>query len=74
MHVLKRAWLTAWKVALAAGFAGLGVLGVGLMIGSIWYPTGVLWGIIIFLLGLLGVLLALGTGLAVRNRPRPATT
>lgn len=70
MGTMKALWMSLWKVAIAAGFAGLGVLGLGLIIGAVWYPIGVFWGIIVFLVGLLGVLLAFGTTMTMRNPPR----
>ncbi len=69
MHVVKRLWLFAWKVAIVLGFAGLGVLGLGLMVGAVYYPTGLFWGVIVFLMGVFGVLLVAGTALMVKNRP-----
>lgn len=71
MSTVKRLWIAAWQVALAAGFAGIGVLGLGLMIGAVWYPTGIFWKVIIFLMGLLGVFLAVGSAMTALNRPRP---
>lgn len=69
MNPIKRLWLLGWKIALIVGFAGLGVLGIGLMIAALWYPTGIFWGVIVFLLGLFGLLMVLGTVLTVVNRP-----
>ena len=57
------------RLAIAAGFAGIGVLGVGLIAAAVWYPVGVLWGIVVVLLGLLGVCLAAGMAMTVRNQP-----
>lgn len=68
MGTLKSLWTVLWKIAIAAGFAGIGVLGVGLMIAVFWYPTGIFWGAMVFLIGLLGVLLAAGMGLTMRQQ------
>lgn len=64
--------LVRWVVQLGiwAAFAGLGIFGLFLMGGAIWYPTGWFWGIVVFLLGLFGVFLALGTAMTAKNRPR----
>ena len=70
MSTLERAWVGAWTIGLAAGFGGLGIFGIGLMIGAIWYPTGLFWGVMVFLLGLFGLLAAIGAGLTALNRPR----
>lgn len=70
MGFVKTVWLGLWKVAIAVGFASLGVFGVGLLTALVWYPTGIFWGVIIFLMGLLGVLLSIGAALTVRNRPQ----
>lgn len=59
------------QLGIAAGFLGLGVLGIGLMAGAIWYPTGVLWGIVVFLLGFFGVALAAGYLMTFVNKPKP---
>ncbi len=67
MHVVKHLWIGIWKIALALGFLSLGLFGLGLMVGAAWYPTGIFWGIIIFLMGLLGVCLSLGGGMTLRN-------
>lgn len=69
MGAMKTLWTVLWTVAIAAGFAGLGVFGLGLMIGAVWYPTGIFWGSIVLVLGALGVLLALASAMTVRNRP-----
>lgn len=58
------------KLGIAAAFAGLGAFGLYLMAGAIWYPTGWFWGVIVFLMGLLAVLLVCGAALTARNRPR----
>lgn len=70
MGTVKSLWMGLWTVAIAAGFAGLGVLGLGLMVSAVWYPTGIFWSIIVFLLGLLATLLAIGSAMTVKNRPR----
>lgn len=70
MHLVKRLWLFGWKVGLAAGFAGLGVLGIGLMAGALWYSVGLFWGVIVFLLGLIGVLMAISAAMTARNGPQ----
>lgn len=70
MQTVNTLWTLVWTVALAVGFAGIGVLGLGLMIGVVWYPTGLLWGVVVFLLGLLGVLLAVGAAMTAIHRPR----
>lgn len=70
MGTIKSLWMGLWKIAIAAGFAGLGVLGLGLMVASVWYRTGVFWGVVVFTVGLLGVLLALGTAMTLRDSPR----
>lgn len=72
METVKALWLGAWKVAIAVGFASLGVFGVGLLIGLLWYPTGFFWSVVVFLMGVLGILLAIGAALTVRNRPQTA--
>lgn len=59
------------QLGIAAGFLGLGLLGVGLMVGAAWYPTGILWGIVVFFLGLFGVLLAAGYVMTFLNKPTP---
>ena len=64
-----RVWFAIWKLAIAAGFVGLGLFGVGLMAAVVWYPTTLFWGIVVFLLGLLGFLLAIGAGMTAINRP-----
>lgn len=56
-------------VALAVGFAGLGVLGIALMYMSVAFDTTILWRIVVFLLGFFGFIVAVGTGMAWRNRP-----
>lgn len=74
MGTVRTLWMALWKVAIAAGFAGLGVFGLGLMAGALWYPTGIFWGSLVFLLGLLGVFLAAGSAMTMRNRPRTDVT
>ncbi len=59
------------QLGIAAAFLGLAVLGLGLMVGAVWYPTGVFWGIVVFLLGAFGVLLAGGYVLTLVNKPTP---
>lgn len=74
MRVANRIWVVSWNVALAAAFGGLGVFGLGLMAAAVWYPTGIFWGTIVFLMGLLGVLLAIGFAMTAGNRPRDRPT
>lgn len=73
MNAIKRLWTLGWTVGIAAGFAGLGVLGLGLMAAAIVYPTGFFWGPIVFVLGLLAILAFLGWGMTVRPRTRDGT-
>ncbi len=70
MATIRTAVRSLVKLGIAAAFFGLGVFGLYLMAGAIWYPTGWFWGVIVFLMGLLGVLLAIGAALTARNRPR----
>lgn len=71
MPTAKTLWIVLWKGAFGAGFGGIGVMGVGLLIGVVWYQPGIVWGILIFLLGLMGILLALGAVMTIIRPPRP---
>lgn len=73
MHVLKRAWLLGWDIAIALGFAGLGVLGIGLILAPLRYPTGLFWGVIVVLMGLFGVCLAVAMVMTRLNGPGAST-
>lgn len=62
------------KVTLIVGFAGIGVLGLGLMGVAIALPGNVLWRIVVFVMGILAVLIAVGTAITAKNRPRAHTS
>lgn len=74
MGAVKSLWVIFWKIALVAGFGGLAVFGLGLMVGSVWYSTGIFWRILTFVLGVFGILLAAAAMMTEKNRPgrRPA--
>jgi hypothetical protein len=69
MSTPKHLFLRLSAAAIAAGFAGIGVMGIGLMAAALWYQTGVLWGIVVFVLGFFGVCLAGGMAMTLRNQP-----
>lgn len=73
MGTVKSLWTLLWTVTLVIGFGGLGVLGVGLIGGAIFLSNSIFWGIMIFMLGLLAVLVAIGAALTGFDRPGKTT-
>lgn len=61
------------KLTLVVGFIGIGILGIALMVMAVSFPTSIIWRIVVFAMGILAVLIALGTGLTAKNRPMPHT-
>lgn len=61
------------KLTLSAGFIGIGILGIALVIMAVTYPTSVFWRVIVLAMGVLAVLIAIGTGVTAKNRPAPRT-
>lgn len=58
MSAAKNAIATLVRLGIAVAFAGLGVLGVGLMGASVLFSAAAGWRVVVFVLGLLAVVIA----------------
>lgn len=61
------------KITLAVGFVGIGLLGLALMAMAVGLSGNGVWRLIIFVMGILAVLIAIGTGITAKNRPKNHT-
>lgn len=59
------------KITLSVGFIGIGLLGVALVIMAVTYPTTLYWRVIVIGMGILAIMIAVGTGMTAKNRPTP---